>query len=608
MVSAIPGRISFVPNRVRNPSACAPHRCRAWERSWSAASRSRPWPPPSEAICGSSSNGAMFATSSKREQHPAGRAGRWRGPGRWRGGSPPAARTRSARRRPAPRRARGCRRCRAERTNSVGVEVRVPRGGERGFAGVGLQRVGGGGEDRGALPLLGVKQPEQVRERQPRAALILQQDPGLVEVVAHHPVHHRAPCHGRGPRRRAASAPAAPARGLAQCDRSVVPAPMFAGHRPGDQQRPVPRSPSLRPVTSAARSPAAGGRRAPVGSNTHSLAARRARASRVARNTSGLVEVDDHRPGVRQQRWDDHRAGLARPRRAQQQHRPFAAGEPRLHRSVDARGTRRRRRCHARVAHRLQRISGALGRARVAVALATAERLADEPARPVQEQRAARSQQGSPTSRSRAAIAVSCLAGPRMTRDRERSDHRRSQLSQHPCATRHVCCAGHPDAVDPTIHASMVHRLAPGSGREHFLDPRTQKPPRPPQPARRDLPTPRQVVHGRDGEMQQLRDLRGGHHLIPRQAPSRAAAERGALLIWGAVSAMPNNDAPDAGTAQPQLRDVFKDVSTLGHLRTTSAPTLQKPCTERGFRRGLKHGCGRDGEREPQKRAANTPG
>ena len=70
------------------------------------------------------------------------------------------------------------------------TEVWVACDGERVLAGVGLQCVGGGGEDRGALPLLGIEQPEQAPERQLRAPLVLEQDSGLVDLVAHHPVHH----------------------------------------------------------------------------------------------------------------------------------------------------------------------------------------------------------------------------------------------------------------------------------------------------------------------------------------------------------------------------------------------------------------------------------
>ena len=111
--SAMPGRISLVPNRVRNPSACAPHRCRACERSCSAASRRRPWPPPSDAICGQLFERGDVRDLIEREQHAAaGRAARRRTPGRRRGGSQRAARTRSVRRPPAPPRARGCRRSR----------------------------------------------------------------------------------------------------------------------------------------------------------------------------------------------------------------------------------------------------------------------------------------------------------------------------------------------------------------------------------------------------------------------------------------------------------------------------------------------------------------
>ena len=81
------------------------------------------------------------------------------------------------------------------------VEVRVARRRQRALARVGLERVGGGGEDRGPLAVLRVQQPDQRPERQPARPLILQQDPGLVELVTHHPVHdrlHLPAVHGRG--------------------------------------------------------------------------------------------------------------------------------------------------------------------------------------------------------------------------------------------------------------------------------------------------------------------------------------------------------------------------------------------------------------------------
>ena len=65
LVSAMPGRTTVVPKRERKPSAAAPQRLRAWERSWRHASTSKPCPPPSLTMAGRSGTGAMLATSSR---------------------------------------------------------------------------------------------------------------------------------------------------------------------------------------------------------------------------------------------------------------------------------------------------------------------------------------------------------------------------------------------------------------------------------------------------------------------------------------------------------------------------------------------------------------
>jgi hypothetical protein len=42
--SPMPGSRTLAPNREKNPSAAAPHRARAWDRSRRQASVRRPWP------------------------------------------------------------------------------------------------------------------------------------------------------------------------------------------------------------------------------------------------------------------------------------------------------------------------------------------------------------------------------------------------------------------------------------------------------------------------------------------------------------------------------------------------------------------------------------
>ena len=67
------------------------------------------------------------------------------------------------------------------------------------WRGVGVERVGGGGADRGALPRLGVLKAGQHPARQPRL-VDLEGGAGLVELVAEHPVQHRVhpPIRDRG--------------------------------------------------------------------------------------------------------------------------------------------------------------------------------------------------------------------------------------------------------------------------------------------------------------------------------------------------------------------------------------------------------------------------
>ncbi len=63
--SPMPGSTTVVPNSDGKPSAWPGHRCRAWERSWKQASVTRPCPPPSLTMEGSSGRGAMLASSSR---------------------------------------------------------------------------------------------------------------------------------------------------------------------------------------------------------------------------------------------------------------------------------------------------------------------------------------------------------------------------------------------------------------------------------------------------------------------------------------------------------------------------------------------------------------
>jgi hypothetical protein len=62
------------------------------------------------------------------------------------------------------------------------------------------------------------------------------------------------------------------------------------------------------------------------------------------------------------------------------------------------------------------------------------------------------------------------------------------------------------------------------------FDPRTQEPPRPPEPTRRQLATAREVIDGRDRKVQKLSDLGGGHHLIPGQRHATTLVARAGHL------------------------------------------------------------------------------
>ena len=200
VVSAIPGSSSLVPNRVRNPSAALPHRARAWERSWKRGEEGEALP----AALGRDLRQLLKRRDVRdlieREQHPAGELA---------GGVRPV-------RRP-PNLGQEAADDRCDRGLLLGgrvdvdgvaagdergrVEVRVARRRQRALARVRLKRVRGGGEDRGPLAVLRVQQADQRPERQPARPLILQQDPGLVELVTHHPVHdrlHLPAVHGRG--------------------------------------------------------------------------------------------------------------------------------------------------------------------------------------------------------------------------------------------------------------------------------------------------------------------------------------------------------------------------------------------------------------------------
>jgi len=92
------------------------------------------------------------------------------------------------------------------------------------------------------------------------------------------------------------------------------------------------------------------------------------------------------------------------------------------------------------------------------------------------------------------------------------------------------------------------------SGPEELLDPRAQKPPRSPQPTRRNDPSPRQVVHRRDRHPQQLGDLSRGHHLLARQPRRiRASGPGGSLSVKRQIVAVHAREDPArAGTSQPR--------------------------------------------------------
>ena len=102
-------------------------------------------------------------------------------------------------------------------------EVRVT-GGARAALGVGLEGVGGGGEDRGLLTAFGVQHRQ--RPERHRLARRLEQDSGFVELVTHHPVHDRLHLPAVTAAACSKGASSACAR-LAQCVWSVVPTPTF---------------------------------------------------------------------------------------------------------------------------------------------------------------------------------------------------------------------------------------------------------------------------------------------------------------------------------------------------------------------------------------------
>ena len=84
------------------------------------------------------------------------------------------------------------------------------------------------------------------------------------------------------------------------------------------------------------------------------------------------------------------------------------------------------------------------------------------------------------------------------------------------------------------------------------LDPRTKEPPRPPEPARRQFAATREVVDGRDREVQKLSHLRGGHHLIAGQRYASTLVARAGHL--GVAVSTPKTMQPRLG----QRKDICR--------------------------------------------------
>ena len=156
--------------------------------------------------------------------------------------------------------------------------------------------------------------------------------------------------------------------------------PVRAVGRPGADVRrssparsaaPRPTTATPPPVTSAAlpAAPAAGPGRV---KHPHPTVAGPDPAGRAPH--VGLGRGRDRRPGVREQRRDDHPARLARPRRPEQQHRPLSPRDTATPRARSARDTPRRRagRAAARTA-----VNGSTG---TSASTAAAEHRREQPA------------------------------------------------------------------------------------------------------------------------------------------------------------------------------------------------------------------------------------
>ncbi len=157
-------------------------------------------------------------------------------------------------------------------------------------------------------------------------------------------------------------------------------------------------------------------------------------------------------------------------------------------------------------------------------------------------------------------------------------DGPRQAMTTHTYRCHRAPAVGAAAAMDPNPAQWTSSRLASADyePRSSSIRGRT-KPPRPPQPARRDLPPTSQVVDRRDRQVQQLADLRGGHHLIASQPSTWRGQRRDVVDLWGGER-HGEHHAPPARTAQPHLGTSSKTSSdNFGHLRTTSPPYTAKP-------------------------------
>ena len=121
---------------------------------------------------------------------------------------------------------------------------------------------------------------------------------------------------------------------------------------------------------------------------------------------------------------------------------------------------------------------------------------------------------------------------------RSRSATPRPGRRPAPVAVRSTCGAARSGATVPARPVCPPDSFSAGHRRlllQQPLDPRAQKPPRPPKLARRQLPAARKVIDGRHRKVQKLGDLRGGHHLIPGQRHATSLVARAGHLR-GAVS------------------------------------------------------------------------